>query len=195
MWIRYQKKKKNKTIKKKKGFYCDYLTGKGANVISIDNSPTMIEITKNRVPKAKVIQADMNDPLDFIKEETIDIILAPLSIHYIKNWEILFKELSKRLKKNGVFIFSTHNPHWETERLKVDYFDRVLIHDYWEGIGTVSYYHHTLSDILNSLSVNGFRVDKFLEPFPSKEIQINDPKLFQLLSKKSLFLFVRAIKF
>src|SRR5438552_1561948 len=47
------------------GWYCEYLTNKGAIVTSIDSSPTMVEITQKRVKDAQVILADLNEPLDF----------------------------------------------------------------------------------------------------------------------------------
>jgi len=49
------------------GWYTNWLIENGAKVTSIDFSAKMIEMTKKRVgEKAKIIEADLNEPLDFI---------------------------------------------------------------------------------------------------------------------------------
>lgn len=56
------------------GYYSAYFSFKGAEVISVDSSSEMAKITQRRAEKAKVYQADLNYPLDFIKSNSIDII-------------------------------------------------------------------------------------------------------------------------
>jgi SAM-dependent methyltransferase len=46
-----------------------------------------------------------NHDLDYF-----DIILSSLTLHYIKNWDDVFKEFNRILKVNEVFVFSVHHP-------------------------------------------------------------------------------------
>jgi len=72
------------------GWYAEHLTKLGANVSAIDSSPTMVELTRQRVPAIQVFLADLEEPLDFLKDSTFDFIVAPLVIHYVKDWYSLF---------------------------------------------------------------------------------------------------------
>ncbi|WP_228109517.1 class I SAM-dependent methyltransferase [Terrisporobacter petrolearius] len=71
-----------------------------ASVIALDFSPNMIEMTKKRVGnKAKVIKADLNEPLHFIEDKSIDVILSSLKLHYIKSWNLVMSEFNRILKR------------------------------------------------------------------------------------------------
>jgi SAM-dependent methyltransferase len=178
------------------GWYAEYLTNKGAHVTAIDNSPTMINLTKQRVQaRCEVYLADLNNPLDFLENETFDIIIAPLVIHYIADWKVLFCELSKKLKSNGVFIFSTHNPYIEYQLFDLkNYFEKVKIVDEWENVGKVEFYHHTLHELSEAINIADLVIERMLEPQPLIEMKTVDLKLYTKLTSSPWFLFVKAIK-
>lgn len=82
------------------GWYTKWLLEEGASVIALDFSPNMIEMTKKRVGnKAKVIKADLNEPLHFIEDKSIDVILSSLTLHYIKSWNLVMSEFNRILKR------------------------------------------------------------------------------------------------
>lgn len=178
------------------GWYAEYLIKAGADVIAIDNSPTMIALTKKRLGnKGTVYLADLEKPLDFLPDQTIDIIIAPLVIHYIKDWKPLFSKLSKKLKKHGIFIFSTDNPYVEYTFFGLEnYFEKVKIVDEWKNMGKVDFYHHTLHELSEALYLSGFIIERIMEPQPLQEMKMADSKLYDKLTTKPWFLFVRAIK-
>ncbi len=69
-------------------WYINWLIENGAEVTSIDFSPKMIEMTKGRVgEKAKILKADLNEPLDFMDDEEFDIVLSSLTLYYLKEWD------------------------------------------------------------------------------------------------------------
>lgn len=93
------------------GWYTKWLLDKGASVIALDFSPNMIKMTKKRVGNsAKVIRDDLNEPLNFIEDESIDIILSSLTLHYIKNWNLVMSEFNRILNSDGELIISIHHP-------------------------------------------------------------------------------------
>ena len=178
------------------GWYAEQLLKAGSNVTAIDASARMVELTKNRLQgKGQVIQADIEKPLDFLGTETFDIILAPLVIHYVKDWMALMHEFARLLKRNGLLIFSTHQPHETFHLFKLEnYFTPQLLQDYWPSLQTtVQFYHHTFYDLTESLYQAGFLIEKMTEPQPQDGLK-QDPEMYKLITTRPWFLFVRAIK-
>jgi SAM-dependent methyltransferase len=178
------------------GWYAEQLYNARAKVTAIDASTTMVKLAKQRLQdKVKFFVADLEEPLNFIKNNTFDIILAPLIIHYINDWNPLFLELSRILIKNGLFIFSTHQPHKDITLFHINnYFEKVLIKDYWNEIGEVRFYHHTLNELGEALYKGGFLIERLLEPQPLPQFEKVDFELYKKLCSEPWFLFVKAIK-
>jgi SAM-dependent methyltransferase len=177
------------------GWYAEHLINHGAKVTAIDSSQTMVQLTKQRVPSCRVYLADLEEPLECLRGNHFDIVLAPLVIHYIKDWFQLFERLADFLRPDGNFVFSTHSPHTEFEAFGLkNYFKKVLITDYWENIGEVKFYHHTLHELTEALYQAGFVVERIQEPMPLPEMEQADPKMYRNLTTKPWFLFIRAVK-
>lgn len=178
------------------GWYAEQLVKAGCKVTAIDISARMVELTQQRLQeKAEVIQANIEKPLDFLADNTFDIIIAPLVIHYVEDQHALMKELARVLKSQGLLIFSTHQPHGVFYRFKLkNYFTPQIIHDYWASLNiTVQYYHHSWHDLSDSLYQAGFIIEKITEPLPQDGLR-QDPELYQLITTQPWFLFVRAVK-
>lgn len=181
------------------GWYTKWLLEKGASVIALDFSPNMIEMTKKRVGnKAKVIKADLNEPLDFIEDESIDVILSSLTLHYIKNWNLVMSEFNRILKRDGQLIISIHHPFMDfTVFNKENYFLTELLYDEWNtnnGKIKVQFYRRPLSAIITPIIDAGFIIERLLEPMPIEEFKIAHPNTYDRLTKNPQFLFIRAKK-
>ncbi|WP_062428988.1 class I SAM-dependent methyltransferase, partial [Treponema endosymbiont of Eucomonympha sp.] len=134
------------------GWYTQYLLDYGADVMAIDVNKNMVEITKKRIQnKCRVIQADLNNKLDFIENNTIDIILASLVLHYIKHLPNVFVELNRILKINGEIIFSIHHPLMEFTHFKRENYMAIeLLEDEWtmgEEQIKVEFYRRPLTEL------------------------------------------------
>lgn len=156
-------------------------------------------MTKKRVGnRAQIIRADLNNPLDFIKNESIDIVLSSLTLHYIKNWDTVMSEFNRILKKNGQLIFSVHHPFMDfTVFNKENYFLTELLDDEWNtnnGKVKVQFYRRPLSKIIKSVIDSGFVIVKLLEPMPTEQFKSKQPKIYDRLTKKPQILFIRAKK-
>lgn len=181
------------------GWYTKWLLDKGADVIALDFSPKMIEMTKKRVGDgAEVLRADLNNPLDFIKDKSIDIVLSSLTLHYLKNWDMVMMEFYRILKDNGQLIFSVHHPFMDfTVFNKENYFLTELLEDEWSTINgkvKVEFYRRPLCDIVSAVTDSGFVVDKLLEPMPTEQFKLEKPDTYDILTKRPQFLFIRARK-
>ncbi|HRD70980.1 MAG TPA: class I SAM-dependent methyltransferase [Legionella sp.] len=177
------------------GWYTEHLTGLGAEVTAADASSTMINLTQQRVPSCHTVLVDLEESFIHLSQGRFDIIIAPLVIHYIKDWYLLFSRLSQLLKPKGSFIFSTHVPYTEYMLHSLDnYFKKVVITENWENIGEVKFYHHTLNELTEALYQADFLIERMLEPKPLSELKDVDPKSYNSILTKPWFLFVKAIK-
>ncbi len=181
------------------GWYTNWLLERGANVIAIDFSPKMIEMTRKRVGnRAEILRADLNEPLSFIDDESIDLVVSSLTLHYLKSWDNCMSEFNRILKKDGQLVFSVHHPFMDfTIFKKENYFLTELLDDEWNtpmGKVKVQFYRRPLSDIVSYVIDAGFLIEKLLEPMPIDQFRIEQPEIYDRLTKTPQFLFIRAKK-
>jgi SAM-dependent methyltransferase len=182
------------------GWYTKWLLDNAADVIALDFSPKMVEMTKRRVEnKAQVIRADLNNPIDFIESSSIDIIISSLTLHYLKDWKVVMSEFYRVLKNDGQLIFSVHHPFRDfTVHDRENYFTTELLEEQWRtnnGRVKVQFYRRPLSEIISSVTDSGFVIEKLLEPMPTEQFKIERPDTYEILTKNPQFLFIRAKKF
>ena len=151
------------------GFQTKWMVERGATVTAVDVSETMITLAKARVGEAaQFVHHDLSQPIHFIENESQDIVLSSLSVHYVLDLQTLFTEYARILKENGRFLFSTGNPILEKEYFKrEDYFVTELVHDVWrvnEDLMEVKYYARPLSAITAALAEAGFWIENIVEP-------------------------------
>ncbi len=178
------------------GWYAEYLLSRGAVVVSFDLNPEFVAMTELRVKqKAKVHQADLSRPLNFAEDGEFDVVLCPLVMHYLKDWQPAFHEFYRVLKPHGILVFSTHHPFNDWKQFdKENYFDVELLEDEWEGVGQVKYYRRPLTLISQDLASAGFLVKRLLEPQPTEEFRQVHPEGYKRLSMNPWFLAISAIK-
>jgi len=181
------------------GVLTEWLVNEGAQVIAFDISEKMIGYAKKRIgEKAELLVADLSKPLTFVENNSIDIIVTSLVLHYISNWLPVFEEFKRVLKEDGSIVFSTHHPHadWKWHD-RPNYFKKELYEDTWRIEGkqyTVKYYHRTLASMFAIIRKYGFYVDVLLEPLPIKEGKEVDPESYERLLANPQFLFIRLKK-
>jgi ubiquinone/menaquinone biosynthesis C-methylase UbiE len=178
------------------GWHASKLQSKGAHVTALDASAKMVELTKARLQnKCECHVADLEKPLPFLKDKSFDHIIAPLVIHYVKDWAPMFQELGRVLKKDGTLTFSTHQPQTDVTIFKLDnYFTKTLLVDNWPNIGEVRFYHHTLHELGESLYKGGFVIERLLEPLPLEGMKEADPQMYAKVTTQPWLLFIRARK-
>jgi SAM-dependent methyltransferase len=181
------------------GWYTKYLLDNGADVIAIDVNKNMVEVTKKRIKnKCMVIQADINNGLGFIEDGSINIVLASLVLHYIKDIGKVFFEINRVLRNDGEIIISIHHPLMEFIHFKREnYMEMELLEDEWtmgEEKIKVQFYRRPLNQMFQPLIDNGFYIENILEPEPTKEFKEKVPEAYERLMKRPNFLFIKAKK-
>jgi ubiquinone/menaquinone biosynthesis C-methylase UbiE len=181
------------------GKYAEILVERGAEVLGIDVSPSMVKLATERLgDRASFIVADMAEPLDFLQAGSFDVILAPLSLDYVENWTPVFHEFSRVLRPRGLFIFSITHPAADmAEDICENYFQVEPVVEVWTGFGnppaTVHRFRHPLGYTISTLLDGGFTLDQVLEPVPTGEFADVLPEDYALLSRRPGFLCIRAV--
>ena len=181
------------------GIYSEWLVLHGAKVISLDASPYMLQHARNRLKdKAFIKLHDLRDPLTFIEDNSIDIVLSSLVMHYIKDWEPVLGEFKRILRPGGLFVFSIGHPFadFSPKYGAKNYFAIEKIEMWWTGFGEkvlMPSFRHPLGYVFEVLRDKDFTIDRIVETQPIKEYEKADPEGFEGIKKRPTFLCVRAV--
>lgn len=108
------------------GVYAEWLVDHGAEVVAFDANAKMVRLARERVgDRARFLQADLGEPLDFLEDAAFDLVVSPLVLDYVENWASVFGEFNRVLKAGGALIFSMEHPFtkYDIHREHSNYFD------------------------------------------------------------------------
>jgi SAM-dependent methyltransferase len=180
------------------GIYAKLLTKKGAKIKGFDISPEMIKIAKKENPELDLrVGSGYNIPFN----EKFDIVFASLVVHYLKDWDKMFKEIRRVLKDGGIFIFSTGNPVAEArKKIKTGNKKITVLDNYFnENKHDVTwrdnrgkkikmfFYHKTYESIIRIILKNNFEIIDYKDCFPLKKAKKLFPQDYAEYSKKPFF--------
>lgn len=189
------------------GWHCKYAEDMGASqVLGIDISHKMIDIAKTRnagnMISYKICGIEEYD----YPENTYDLVVSNLALHYIEDLESVFVKVHKTLKQDGTFLFNIEHPSF-TAGVNQDWiYKEDGTPAYWP-IDNYSYpgkrqthflgcdvikYHHTLTQILMGLINHGFTLEAVIEAEPPEEMM--DLPGFKDEMRRPMMLLVKAVK-
>jgi ubiquinone/menaquinone biosynthesis C-methylase UbiE len=179
------------------GRYAEWLSDHGARVTAFDLSPRMLEHARRRLGgKARIVQADLNQPLGFLSDASFDLVVCALGLDYVRDWDTVFAELARVLRVPGWLVFSIEHPLSDYSlHQSRDYFRTERVAYTWRGFGepvVMHSYRRPLMDVFNALSGAGFCVDRVVEPLPTDEFKDQDAEEYQRLLERPGFLCLRA---
>ncbi len=180
---------------------------KAMRVHGVDISKNMIEEAVKRLPKNSSLSFECCAIEDFESpDNSFDVVLSSLAVHYIENWTSLVDKVSRWLSPGGEFIVSMEHPictaalvrwvkdqdgnnlYWPVDR----YRDESVRKSNWFVEGVVKY-HRTMETILNTLVEHGLQIRKILEPEAIPEAVSKRPDLVDQ-SRRPPFLLIKAVK-
>lgn len=175
------------------------MLAQGASVVGLDVSTRMVELARRRLGDRAVFHvADLAEPLDFLVDESFDVIVSSLALHYLRDWEPTLQEFHRVLVAGGRLLISTHHPGATFGQSPTgDYFATELLTDHWTKGGRtfeVHYYRRSLGSIVNSVAAARFTLEGLYEPRPGPEMSEDDPDGYRRLSTEPWYLFVTARK-
>ncbi|WP_263833171.1 methyltransferase domain-containing protein [Sulfurospirillum oryzae] len=146
------------------GTYAKYFVENGATVIGIDASQVAIDKAKQMsLEQATFMVGDLEKPLDSFDNESFDFIFSYLVIHYIEDWDRLFKDFFRMLKVGGSILIAVSHP---SKNVVSDYFSvEKTTETFYRNGQTISieYYRRPLQNMLNTMINAGFQLDKTIE--------------------------------
>lgn len=181
------------------GKYAEILISQGADITGFDISPRMVELAKQRNKQAgNFFVHNLTDPFEMLKNESFDIVLCALALHYVKDWDFTIKEFARVLKPGGQLVISIEHPFFEFNFFKAtQYFATEPVKCTWTGFGDpieVNSYRRPLQACITPLTDNGFYIGKLIEPRPTEEFEKLDPKHYRELNEFPAFMCIRAIR-
>jgi SAM-dependent methyltransferase len=82
------------------GVYAEWLVDRGAEVVAFDANEKMVRLARERLgDRVRVVQADLEQPLDFLSNSVFDVIVSPLVMEYVKEWGAVFDEFHRLLRE------------------------------------------------------------------------------------------------
>lgn len=199
------------------GPFSVWLAERGAQVVGLDLSQTMISLAQERARKRDVPAdfrvADIRDPLPFGEAE-FDLVFSATALHYIEDIGATMKEAGRVMKPEGRLVASVLHP-MSTARFPLADSDDVEGPDPWEGwyfgspircietpwlaFGDVSNegrrifcHHHTISDYFGAVSYAGLAITEMLEPSPSAEFADKNLVRYDQAMRVPVFLIFKA---
>jgi ubiquinone/menaquinone biosynthesis C-methylase UbiE len=193
------------------GGYSRQLKRRGANIVGVDGSETLVRIARERAAAENLdvpfICANAN-ALQTIADNSYDLVVASMSLMDVEDYPGAVSEIRRVLCSGGSLLMSITHPcfsaplsEWERDPddrrnllfFKVDhYFDRAV----WEDMITKDFSapvlrrHRTLQDYIEVLLLEGFLLRTFCEGEPTKD-ELSKSYRFRKLARIPYFLFMR----
>jgi SAM-dependent methyltransferase len=158
----------------------------------------MLERAKERVGgRATFRLADLSQPLAFAPDDSFDLVVASLVLHYIRDWEPVLTELRRVLKPDGAVVFSTHHPtlDWQGHSPD-DYFALKQVTEVWtKGAREfeVTFWRRPLTAMTAAIASAGFVIERLTEPEALPELRDRDPRAWEMIRRAPRFLFFRLV--
>lgn len=178
------------------GAYTKLLLQQGARVTAVDGSQAMIDIVRRQFPGLRCYVQDLAGGLPAEDSGSFDLVIAPLTLHYLRDWQPPLRDIRRVLKPDGVFVFSTHHPFFDYQRERSgSYYATELIEEQWDTVGhavAVSFYRRPLSAMMSALVEAGLRVETLTEGQVARELADIDPVAYDQLRREPAFIFFRC---
>jgi ubiquinone/menaquinone biosynthesis C-methylase UbiE len=109
------------------GWHCRYAVENGArSVIGIDISQKMLSEAKSKTKYGNIEYICMPiEDIDF-PEESFDVVISSLALHYVKSFEDVLVRVYKCLSKGGDFVFSVEHPIFTAQGPQDWYYDIIV---------------------------------------------------------------------
>lgn len=175
------------------GRLTEWLVDQGAEVVAFDVSPGMLSLARERLgDRAELHLADLCRPLAFVEDDGVDLAVASLVLHYLRDWRAPLLELHRVLRPEGAAVISTHHPAWDwRNHCPEDYFSFLQVSEVWIEPHPVTFWRRPLTMITEAVAEAGFLIERLVEPKPEPTLVDHDPEAYEELLRGPYFLHLR----
>lgn len=175
------------------GTYTARLARRGADVVGVDASQALLQIAREQYgDEIEFHLADLRDPLEFLDDGSVDVVVSQLALDHIEDWRPVLEEFFRVLVPGGSVVLAVSNPPAIYAKIEFDpeseerfelaspsYFDVEPWSEPWGGsdgdTGSVLKYRRPLSAQVDAAFETGFVMDGLEEPTPTEEYERGDP--------------------
>lgn len=179
------------------GLYSEELLARGADLVAVDASAKMVELAEKRLgARARVLKADLNEPLPFASAE-FDLVVCALVIHHVDDRESCFREFFRLLKPGGRAVVSTQHPTTDWLRKGGSYFETKEEEDTWhrgDAAYAVRFWREPLTALCMAITNAGFLIERLVEPVPAPTMRERWPEDWEKLQREPGFIVLRLVK-
>lgn len=138
-----------------------------ASIYGLDSNPTLLGMTRDRFPDARVVRGELTKPPYVgIPEQTADLVTAHLVLQYLGTAELsgCLQEVRRLLRPRGYLAVGLPHPMRVNNQAEADYFTRRrrLVCAPWGGLTASA--GLTIADYVNIAIDAGFRLARVEEP-------------------------------
>ncbi|GAB2455388.1 class I SAM-dependent methyltransferase [Streptosporangium sandarakinum] len=175
------------------GHYAAELSARGAQVVGIEGSATLLRHARARVNgHAELLLHDLEEPLGFAADASFDGAVCALVYEHIRNRVRLLGELRRILRPDGWLLVSTTHPTADWCHFGGSYFS----HDWrdlplGDGELSIHYQRIPLETFLGELLAAGFVLEQLVEPRPAAGLREIDETAYEKLHQAPSFLAVK----
>jgi SAM-dependent methyltransferase len=166
------------------GLYAAELLARGAQVTGFDVSPRMVEIAREQAPGGEYRVHDLNEPLTWLPDASVDLALCALAIEYIDDRVEALGELRRVLRPGGALVLSRLHPTGDWLRHGGSYYETRVITETWEKGWDFRYWLAPLEQTCAEIAAAGFLIERLIEPRPAPEAAAADPERFAQMSRE-----------
>ncbi len=183
------------------GYYSFHALEQGAAAVTaVDISRGMLDILSAdmRAEQLEIIQSDVSAGLPFTRDDSVDVFISSLMLHYIEDWTFLVSDMYRSLTPGGKVFISTHHPFLDWHHFqKQSYFKTTYEEDTWgngENAFKVQFYTRPLSEVLRPFLRSPFKINRIEELLPNEKCKRLNPNVYDFLSRQPGFLFLELEK-
>jgi len=175
------------------GLYAEELVRRGAFVTGFDQSERMVALSRERVPSGEFRVHDLADPLDWLADESFDLVLFALAIEYVDDRVKALSELRRVLRMDGALVLSRPHPTADWISYGGSYFETRVIEETWSKGWHLRYWLAPLEKTCDEARQAGFLIERLIEPRPTAEAALIDTEDFERLQTMPGFLAMRLV--
>lgn len=176
------------------GLYAEELIARGATVTGFDHSPRMVELARQRAPAGSFRTHDLGHPLDWLADQSVDMVLFALALEYVDDKVAALREFRRVLRPGGVLVLSRLHPTGDWLRHGGNYFTPRVIEETWSRGWQLRYWLEPLDKTCEDLHHSGFLIERLLEPRPTPQAAVIDQDKYDRLHREPTgFLAIRAV--
>ena len=182
------------------GIYAEWFIDHKVNHLTcLDISEEMVSLVSEKFgSRVKTYSQDVSKGLPLEPDNSADVIICPLVLHYIEDLHAVFRDVQRVLKPGGYMVFSTHHPFADFECSKSgNYFEREYVEEEWNTIGEpvkVAFYRRSLTEICDAVCSSGLFISAINEGTVDIKAKSISESTYNRLQNNPNFIFMRCNK-